>query len=102
MLMQRMLPKNCINKHVHSSHDDSRVKLLLRCGEANAILLCVPDGVIFAQEGIAQNPNRHASVHSLDAEPALLFARVVFSADYIEVWAEVEVFAAQGDGDYGQ
>mmetsp|Transcript_31458 Transcript_31458/g.90881 ORF Transcript_31458/g.90881 Transcript_31458/m.90881 type:complete len:328 (-) Transcript_31458:337-1320(-) len=84
-----------------SDHDHIVVGQLRQC-EAHAILLPIPDRVVLAQEGVAQDPDGHARVHALDAQLALLVALVVLDADHVEVRAQVEVLAAHGDGHRGQ
>ena len=45
---------------------------LLCRGKTDTLLLTIPDGVVCTEEGVAEDPNRDASIHALDAKLALL------------------------------
>merc|ERR1711904_281617 len=84
---------------VHLSIANKLTSLLLGKCKSDTVLVGVPNGVIFPEERIAQDPNRDTRVHTLDAQLALLVAVLIGGAKHIELWLEVERFAAKFEGD---
>merc|ERR1712066_719873 len=67
---------------------------LLGQSEADLVVVCIPSGVVLAQEGVAQDPNWNTSIDTLDAKLAVFLALLILHTDDIEFWTQLEVLGA--------